>query len=170
MNARRFKKRPSSRISPENKARRIDYGIQHQDKTIRDFWQYIYFTDEVHFNAAELACKAEYELRQEGRNDPQPINEAPAPQVDLVVYLAAGISYNHKGPLIFYHDPPEIGSQQYGMRRPRRSSVQTLEEYKKVLEAWHTMIKLQGLIKPRGNSINMEEYADLILPYYIQHL
>lgn len=170
MDSRRYKQAYSSFISDENKRKRVQYGTEHQDKTIRSWWRFVYFTDEVHFNSKELSSHPHYELRQQGGSTSRRINEAPAPSLDVTVHFAAGISYDYKGPLIFYHDPPEPHGRLYGSRRPRRSSVQTKEEYKEVLEAWHKMMKLQGLIEPRGNSMTMDEYANEVLPHHIQHI
>lgn len=169
-NARRYKMYPTSYISPANKARRTEYGEKHQGKSLMSWWQYIYFTDEVHFNSKEMSFKPTRELRQRGQRPTRPINEAPAPTLDVTVHVAAGISYNHKGPLIFYHDPPEAGARSYGTRRPRRSSVQTPEDYREVLQAWNTQMELQGLIEPRGNSMTGDEYASMVLPHHIAHI
>jgi transposase len=37
-------------ISHKNEKERTDYGNDHQDKTIDDFWQYIIFLDEAHYD------------------------------------------------------------------------------------------------------------------------
>ena len=67
LNAQRYKKPYSSLISAKNKQERVQYGYQHQDKGIKSFWSYVYFTDEAHFSSKELAHKTEYELRQPGQ-------------------------------------------------------------------------------------------------------
>ena len=49
--ARRFKQAyVKKEISGPNRKKREDYSREHKDKTIHDFWQYIYFTDEAHID------------------------------------------------------------------------------------------------------------------------
>ena len=62
--ARRYKKPYTKEISQKNRIERVQYGQEHRFKTISDFWQWIYFTDEAHFNSRDLATKAEYSLRR----------------------------------------------------------------------------------------------------------
>ena len=37
-------------ISDKNKEERESYGYEHKDKTVDDFWRYIFFTDEAHID------------------------------------------------------------------------------------------------------------------------
>jgi hypothetical protein len=42
-------------ISTKNKNLRVEYGKEHKDKAIHDFWQFIYFTDEAHIDPSSRA-------------------------------------------------------------------------------------------------------------------
>ena len=69
LNARRFKRATSSALSAKNKRARIDYGRCHRresGKNLTSFWQYVYFTDEAHFNSKELANAQGYKLHRFG--------------------------------------------------------------------------------------------------------
>jgi hypothetical protein len=59
-------------IKPANRRARTRYGQEHQHKTIDDFWQYIFFTDEAHIDPS--SCAQGSILREQGhRIDPQNI-------------------------------------------------------------------------------------------------
>jgi hypothetical protein len=36
------------KISAINKELRVDYGREHQDKSVDDFWQFVYYTNEIY--------------------------------------------------------------------------------------------------------------------------
>ena len=52
--------------SPTNKARRVAYGEEHRGKSIRDFWQRIYYTEKAHFNSVDLFDSRPMEWRRSG--------------------------------------------------------------------------------------------------------
>ncbi len=37
-------------ISEKNKDERVSYGEEYKDKTVDDFWRYIFFTDEAYID------------------------------------------------------------------------------------------------------------------------
>ena len=41
-------------ISKNNEQLRVGYGLDHLDKTIDSFWQYIFFTDEAHVDPSSM--------------------------------------------------------------------------------------------------------------------
>ena len=57
--AKRFKRPRTSYIRAINKQSRIQYGYTHQKRTVRGFWRFILFTDEVHMNTKDLATQQE---------------------------------------------------------------------------------------------------------------
>jgi hypothetical protein len=129
--AKRFKKPRTTAISRKNKNLRIAHGQAYRGQTIRDFWKFVYFTDEVYFNSLELLDKQEYKLRIPGsQRRLENLQETQSLRLKVTVHVAAGISYNHKGPIIFYNDPAEPNIKlPYKPRRLRRSSVETAEEH-----------------------------------------
>jgi hypothetical protein len=71
-------------------------------------WRWLYFTDEVHFRSQDLTTSHGYILREAGSTARlSTIQEQRRNPINVTVHVAAGISYNHKGPLIFYNDPTD---------------------------------------------------------------
>ncbi len=64
--AKRFKKPRTKGISARNKTIRIRYGAKYEDCTVDDHWQWVYYTDESHFNSQDLATKQQYDLHSPG--------------------------------------------------------------------------------------------------------
>jgi hypothetical protein len=52
-------------ISEKNKDERVSYGKEYKDKTMDDFWRYIFFTDEAHIDPT--AQQAPGVLRERGK-------------------------------------------------------------------------------------------------------
>lgn len=60
------------KISPANKKKREDFGEEHKDKTVEDFWHLLIFTGEVHIDPSLV--KTGSVLRERGgRTDPDNI-------------------------------------------------------------------------------------------------
>src|ERR1700761_1563051 len=158
LGARRYKKPRSKAISKKNRALRVQYGEIHQNKRITSFWQYVYFTDEAHFNSKDLSDAPAFELRREsGEIRRSCINETQASKLDITVHIAAGISYNSKGIFEFYNDPKEPSMPRtYRPRMPRKSSVQSAEEYQQVVRDWEASKPPNLEIKPAGNSMTQQ--------------
>jgi hypothetical protein len=169
-NARRYQKIQTKEISESNKVLRVRYGIRHEKKTLTGHWQYVYFTDEVHFNSADLQNKVQYELRQPGQKRSERIQEVKSSGLNLTIHVAAGVSYNYKGPLIFYKDPAEPGPKPYKPRQPRKSSVQTAEEYQQQVQAWKASQPPKADVTPKGNAMSQIFYTEHILPHHIKHI
>ena len=72
------------------------------------------------------------------------IQEENPGELNITLYIAAGISYDHKGPLQFYHDPADpVDKRTVSNKpsRPRRGKYESETEYQKRLEEWR--------VKPR---------------------
>jgi transposase len=71
--ARRFKQAYiKKKISPANKQKRINYGVENKGKTVEDYYQFIFYTDEFHVDPSSMG--AGYILREEGtRENPKNI-------------------------------------------------------------------------------------------------
>jgi hypothetical protein len=168
--ARHYQKIWSKEISKASKAQHVLYGERHKKETLTGFWQYVYFTDEVHFNSAEHQNKAQYKLRQPGQERSKRIQEFKTSGLNVTVHVAAGISYNYKGPLIFYKDPKEPGRQPYKPRQPRKSLVQTNAEYQQQVQAWKADQALSVEVTPKGNAMSQAFYTEHVLPHHIKHI
>jgi DDE superfamily endonuclease len=173
--AKRFRKPKVKAISAKNKRVRISYGINHRGKTIRSFWQYVYFTDEAHWSSKELSNKQEYELRAPGTESRlKNLQEVQKSDLNVTLHSSGGISYNFKGPLLFYKDPPEPSDPKpYQPHAPRRSSVETSEEHAEKVQRFKESQKevSAGIdIIPKGNAMNQVFYTKHILPHHIKHI
>ena len=167
--ARRYKKPYTKEISQKNRVERIQYGEEHQDKTISDFWQWIFFTDEAHFNSKDLATKVEYSLRRpSAKLRLSRLKEVKESGLNITLHVAAGISYNSKGYLIFYNDPEDPGDiRQRKPPKPRKSSVETEVEYRKKVEDWQASLPHPFEVKGSGNSMTQKYYTEHIPPAQI---
>jgi hypothetical protein len=169
-NAGRYKQRPVAPLSKKNQDLRIQYGEEHQKKTIRGWWQYVYFTDEAHFNSVDLAYQTQYETRQVGGQRIKRLHPTPKVPFNVTLHVAAGVSYNHKGAFIFYNDPQEPSTKVYKPRRPRKSSVETKDEHLKAISDWLEGGEHPLKVQAKGNSMTQSFYTDNILPHHIQHI
>jgi hypothetical protein len=52
--ASRFKKSRITTLSNKNKQLRVEYAKEHETHTIHNFWQYVHFTDEAHFDSNQV--------------------------------------------------------------------------------------------------------------------
>jgi transposase len=167
-NAKRYKKPYTKKISIDNKGKRVFYGQTHHKKVIR-FWRRVYFTDEGHFNSRDLANKQEYDLCQPGTAERlENLREDPELPLNVTFHLSGGITYDHKGELIFYNDPKEpAATKRRNPTKPRKSTVETDAEYQQKVEEWQASLPKEPEIKSPGNSMNMQLYVQEILPKHI---
>ena len=132
----------SSVISATNLGLRVAYGTEHRGKTVRDFWQCVYFTDEVHFNSVDLYDRRPMEWRRAGQK-PTAYMKKKKP-FNVTFHVTTGISYNGKGWFTFYNDPvdqPKIKKPQ----KPRKWKSESEEEYEQRVQqhnAAHTHFRL----------------------------
>ena len=87
----------------------MEYGHEHAEHTIENFWKYVHFTDEAHVDPGAMA--RERVLREEGTaTDPANLQEMPDFQ-GASLHVAAEVSWYKKGQLEFYNDendPPPV--------------------------------------------------------------
>jgi hypothetical protein len=165
--ARRFKKPRQTKISQKNCLLRRQYGSENATKTITKFWSRIWFIDEAHFQSIKLRHTPKYELRYPGQE--RGINEVDTSGLDVTVHVAAGISYNHKGPLIFYKDPVEPSEKQRKPAPPRKSKYETQSDYEGRVKAFQDTQPKEDTT-PKGNCMTQVFYAKNILPQHIKQI
>ncbi|KAF1983122.1 hypothetical protein K402DRAFT_338837, partial [Aulographum hederae CBS 113979] len=85
------------------------------------------------------------------------------------VHVAAGVSYNHKGPLIFYKDPKEPTEKIYKPRKPRKTMYQTEEQFQHEIQQWERQ-QPEAEVIPKGNAMSQEFYAKEVLPKHITEI
>lgn len=165
-NARRYKKAVVRKISDKNKQLRVQYGLEHKDKSM-EFWESVHWTDEAHIDPSQVS--SQYILREEGtRYDPSNIEER-SELKGVEFHIAASVSWHHKSPLQFYndeHDFPEI--KVLNPRKPRRRKNETDEQHHDRLLEWEASLPHDVQIKSKGNSMTQAYYVKRLLPVYLQ--
>lgn len=171
--ARRYKKAITRCISEKNKGERVQYGKEHKGKTIRDFWEYVHFTDEAHIDPSEFGQG--YILREPGtRYEACNLQEQSSQKEweslgGAKLYIAASISWHYKSPLLFYNDendqpPPPPPKPPRPRRRP---TIETLEQYHQRVLKWEAHLPHDVEVKLKGNSMTQAYYIERLLPVYI---
>lgn len=49
-NAQMYKQRPVKQVSDPNAEKRLDYGHDHKDNTVENYWQFVTWTDKKHWD------------------------------------------------------------------------------------------------------------------------
>jgi len=115
-------------ITRKNMCSRVEYGQEHKDKPIYNFWQYIFFTDEAHVNPSSLnqGCI----IRERGtRYDVGNIQERPE-KTGVRLHIAAWVNWNSKAEkLEFYNDENDAIQKSKRPPRPRKSKYKSEEEF-----------------------------------------
>ena len=166
-NAQRFKQAyVKKEISKVNKNKRVDYGWEHKDKTIENWWQYLYFTDEAHIDPSSL--RQGYILREEGhRLDDENIQERPA-KIGVKLHVAGWVNWHEKCPeLTFYYDEEEYTMRPKRPRKPRRRKYESKDQWNERLAVWQAQLPHEREVKPKGNAMTQKYYVERLLPVYV---
>ena len=176
-------------LSEQTKQARQDYGNKHDGKTVENFWQWVYFTDEFHFDPT--AQKEPYLLRERGTRYNLENVVPREPKQGVVLHAAGWVNWHSKcEELIFWydekveeavdkvqHEVEEVIQQERGPRpkKPRRRPTTEspeeyegrLRDYEKQLTEWEDRSPIQPITQPKGNSITQRYYSEHLLPVYI---
>lgn len=88
--------------------------------------------------------------------------------LNVTLHVAGGISYNHKGDLIFYNDLAEPAAiRTHNKARLHKSSVKSEAEYQRKVEEWKASLPHDLEIRSTGNSMTQLYYTENILPHHI---
>jgi len=169
--AKRYKMPYTKEISQNNREKRVKYGQEHQ-KSVMEFWQYVLFTDEAHFSSRDLQNASIYALRQPSTSQRlSRLKETRVSGLDVTLHVAAGISYNMKGELLFYNDPEDRAAVKKRLPpKPRKSSVESESDYSEKVEKWRASLPHPAEIKTTGNSMTQKYYTENVLPHHIKAL
>lgn len=104
-----YRKVRIKKISDKNKKEWMEYGRDHQDKTIDNYYQYVWYSDEAHIDPG--TTPGQRVLREEGTAlNPENLQEMSG-QKGVTLHVAAAVNWHEKSDLIFYNcsdDPPEV--------------------------------------------------------------
>jgi hypothetical protein len=160
----------NKKISTRNKGKREEYGQEHQEKTVDNFWRFVFFTDEAHINPNKQSSGRL--LREEGtRYNDENIVEVPDQDAATSFHMAGWCNWEEKcEELIFYNDEVPLQHQVQADRppKPRRSKYHMPGEYERLIEEWEAAFPPPVEVKTKGNSMNEKYYVDKILPVYIE--
>lgn len=163
----RYHKPHVSEVSPTNCPIRVKYGQEHEGKTLTGFWNWTWFTDEVYFQSRELRNESQFELRKSGQDRSHNVTKKSG--LDVTLHCAGGVSYNHKGRLIFYKDPQEPSEKQRAPMKPRKSKYESEEQHTARVKVWEDT-KPKEDTTPKGNCMTQVFYAEKILPQHIEQI
>ena len=172
--ARRFKRAKVIFLPEKKKQARVEFAKQHENESVQDFWQFVHFTDEVHFDATEIPT--DFVLREEGtRNQPENMQQMPSKE-GISLHIAASISWWHKGKLQFYNDEkdqpanPTTIEPEYPSKPRRRPKTESEEDFQSRLTCWEANKPHSVDIKKKGNSMTMAYYCQRLLPDYMNSI
>jgi hypothetical protein len=168
-NARRYKQAFRKKaISVKNRKQREQYGKEHRDKTIDDFWSGIMFTDEAHLDPTSQ--QQGYILREEGTRYNTENVQIRGEKKGIKLHIAGWVNWYAKGELEFYHDEEDSIEPPTRPAKPRKSKYQSEDEYKARIVEWEAAIGHEKEVKPKGNSMTQKYYVERLLPGYIRDL
>lgn len=170
IHASRRPKGKTKAISKKNKEIRRSWGESRRSRTIRHYWQFVYFTDEVHFNSIELSHKTQYAFRQDGIEERlEDLVEEEQGTLDVTLHYAGGINYNGKGVFMSYNDPAEPAiSKPRKPAKPRKSKYETSEAFEERLKQFVAEQPHDIVIQTKGNSMTQEFYTNHVLNHHIE--
>jgi len=115
-------------ISAKNRTLRTKYGEEHKDKSIHDFWQFLFFTDEAHIDPSSMAQGCI--LREQGhRYDTENIQER-GEKTGVKLHIAAWINWHEKADkLEFYNNEEEHIERPRRPLKPRTRKYESNEEF-----------------------------------------
>lgn len=99
---------------------------------------------------------SEYELRFPGQEWGR--NESQVTHLDVIIHVAGGISYNHKGALIFYNDPVEPLEKQRAPTKPKQMKYELDGAFQERIKVFNNWKKGQDAT-PKGNYMTQVFYA-----------
>lgn len=155
-------------ISKKNRQERATYGYTHYEKTVEDFWSYIFFTDEAHIDPTSLGVG--HILREKGkRYDNENIQER-GERKGVQFYITAWITWFDKAEkLEFYNDEEDYITQPPMPSKPRRRpTTETKEEFESRVKEWEALKPHPVQVKVGGNAMTQKYYTERLLPIYIE--
>ncbi|KAF1991727.1 hypothetical protein K402DRAFT_389109 [Aulographum hederae CBS 113979] len=89
--------------------------------------------------------------------------------LNVTLHVAAGVSYDHKGPLIFYKDPKEPSEKVRKPPPPRKTMYETPEAFADRVKVYKDSQPREEPI-PKGNCMTQVFYTENILPLHIREI
>ena len=144
---------------------RVKYGEEHQHKTVDDFWQYVFFTDEAHIDPSSTSQGCI--LREQGtRYDTANIQER-GEKIGVKLHIAALINWHEKvDKLEFYNNEEEHVERPRRPAKPRTKKYESEEGFQNRLREWEALLPHEQVVKPKGDAMTQKYYTERLLPVY----
>lgn len=85
-----YKQRPAKEVSKSNAEKRLEYGHTYQHDTIKDYWQFVAWTDEKHW---DVRFTQQSRIFQDAGTAQNPKNTQKIPQKQgTSIHISADIS------------------------------------------------------------------------------
>lgn len=153
------------KLSAKNKRERIEYGRLHEHHTIKDYYAYVVYTDEAHFEENER--RAPGILREQGTaEEPQNMVER-GERKPVVLHIAGWVNWYAKcDKLEFYNDEGIISYTPDMRKKPRRSKYEDDATYQQRVKVWDAEKPHRRVSTPKGNAMTELYYTERLLPVY----
>lgn len=155
-------------VLKKNRKERMEYGQEHVDKSVEDFWSYIFFTDEAHIDPTSQAVGDI--LRERGtRYDAENIQER-GEKKGIKFHIAAWVTWFDKAEkLEFYNNEEDYTIHPPMPPKPRRRPrTESENEYQVRLKEWEALKPHPAEVKVGGNHMTQKYYTERLLPVYIE--
>ncbi len=162
----RYKMTRIKPLSQKNQQLRIAYEKEHKDHTVENFWQYIHFTNEAHFDPIQMfeqRILRETDTKYESKN-----LQTMSSMKEVKLHIAVFVSWHHKDALQFYndeHNMPDIQIKK--SRKSRKRKHDTKNEYRQRIAEWEITLSHDVNIKSQDNSMTQVYYTNRLLLVYI---
>ena len=155
-------------LSKKNMEERANYGKEHEDKSIEDFWENIFFTDEAHIDPTSQAVGNI--LREKGKRYNSENIQQRGEKKGVKFHVAAWITWHAKAEkLEFYNDEEEYTQRPPRLPKPRRwPTTESEEEYQSRIIEWEALLPHEQEVKPKGNAMTQKYYCERLLLVYIK--
>lgn len=154
-------------ISVANRRKRYEFGLEHQDKTIDQWWQFITFTDEAHIDPTSQGQG--HILRERGtRYNTENIQER-GERKGVRLHIAGWVNWHTKcKKLKFYNDENDEIQPPPRPRKPVKRKYESQEDFEARIREWEASIGHEREVKPKGNAMTQKYYTERLLPVYIK--
>lgn len=144
---------------------RVQHCTEYKDKTIDDFWQWVVFTDEAHYDPSSRSVGRV--LREQGtRYNSENITQR-GPRTGSTIHFAGWCNWHAKAPeLIFYNDEKDIIWKPIIQWLPKRSKQESEAAFQQRLVEIGKNVPSVPQERSKSNSMTENYYTAKILPKY----
>jgi hypothetical protein len=130
-------------LSTANKEKRLEYCQEHKDKSIDNFRQYIFFTDEPHIDPSSM--RQGHILRKQGhRYDTENTQQKPE-VLGVRIHCAAWCNWHGKAEkLEFDNDENDYIQRPKRPPKPRKTMYESQADYDMCIIEWYATLRLKS--------------------------